>query len=149
MNIDGSTFEQKDNDASMAKGDIFRSAWAGDYANPETFLSNFYGKAVPMTIGEPSKINQSRYQNPLFDQLFEQAKNSSKLSEAMVYYAKAEKVLMQDPPIIPLWYSGDIQIVYSDVRNLHFNSLNQFIFREVYKKPLTAEEYQKQLKEFN
>ncbi len=149
VNIDGSTFEQKDNDASMAKGDIFRSAWAGDYANPETFLSNFYGKAIPMSKSEPSKINQSRYQNPLFDQLFEQAKNSSKLSEAMVYYAKAEKVLMQDPPIIPLWYSGDIQIVYSDVRNLHFNSLNQFIFREVYKKPLTAEEYQKQLKEYN
>jgi ABC-type oligopeptide transport system substrate-binding subunit len=67
----------------------------------------------------------------------------------MSYYAKAERVLMQDPPIIPLWYSGDIQIVYSDVRNLHFNSLNQFTFREVYKKQLTAEEYQEQIKEFN
>jgi ABC-type oligopeptide transport system substrate-binding subunit len=149
VNIDGSTFEQKDNDATMAKGDIFRSAWAGDYANPETFLSNFYGKAVPTTKDQPSRMNQSRYKNDLFDQLYEQAKNSPKLSDAMSYYAKAEKVLMQDPPIIPLWYSGDIQIVYSDVRNLHFNSLNQFTFREVYKKQLTAEEYQKQIKEIN
>jgi oligopeptide transport system substrate-binding protein len=133
----------------MAKGDIFRSAWAGDYTNPETFLSNFYGKSVPSSKSEPSKLNQSRYQNPLFDQLIDQAKNSGKLSEAMFYYAKAEKVLMQDPPILPLWYSGDIQIVYSDVRNLHFNSLNQFIFKEVYKKPMSADEHQKQLKEFN
>jgi oligopeptide transport system substrate-binding protein len=146
VNIDGSTFEQKDEDAAMAKGDLFRSAWAGDYPNPETFLSNFYGKNVPESKDEPSRVNQSRYRNDLFDQLFEQAKNSSKLSEAMTYYAKAEKILMQDPPLIPLWYSGDIQIIYSDVRNLHFNSLNMFVFKEVYKKQLTEKEFQEQLK---
>ena len=145
VNIDGSTFEQKEEDASMAKGDIFRSAWAGDYPNPETFLSNFYGKNVPVSKDEPSRVNQSRYRNDLFDQLFEQAKNSSKLSEAMIYYAKAEKILMQDPPLIPLWYSGDIQIIYSDVRNLHFNSLNMFVFKEVYKQQLTEMEFQEQL----
>lgn len=149
VNIDGSTFEQKDLDATLAKGDIFRSAWAADYANPETFLVNFYGKSVPDTKETPSRINQSRYKNPEFDNLFEKAKNSSKLSDAMANYAKAEMALMQDPPIIPLWYSGDIQIVYSDIRNLHFNSLNQFTFREVYKKQLTAEEYHDQIKEVN
>lgn len=143
VNIDGSTFEQKDNDASRANGDIFRSAWAGDYPSPETFLSNFYGKNVPSSKEELSRINQSRYNNPLFDQLFEQAKNTSKKTEAMDYYAKAEKILMQDPPLIPLWYSGDIQIVYSNVRNLHFNALNLFVFKEVYKKDWTEEEYQK------
>lgn len=149
VNIDGSTFEQKDLDATLATGDIFRSAWAADYANPETFLVNFYGKSVPDSKEQPSRINQSRYQNPEFDQLFEKARNSSKLSDAMMNFAKAEMVLMQDPPIMPLWYSGDIQIVYSDVRNLHFNSLNQFTFREVYKKQLTAEEYHEQIKEIN
>lgn len=149
VNIDGSSFDQKDADASMAKGDIFRSAWIADYLNPETFLTNFYGKSVPMSTSTPSTINQSRYQNSQFDQLYEQARNCSKLSDAMALYAKAEKILMQDPPLIPLWYSGDIQIIYSDVRNLYFNPLNQLSFTEVYKKPLTAEEYQKQIKEFN
>ncbi len=143
VNIDGSTFEQKDEDATNANGDIFRSAWAGDYANPETFLVNFYGKNVPLSKGEPSRINQSRYCNPAFDLLFEQAKNSTKKTQALSYYSKAEKVLMQDPPFIPLWYSGDIQIVYSNVRNLHFNALNLFAFTNVYKKDWTAEEYQK------
>jgi hypothetical protein len=51
--------------------------------------------------------------------------------------------MMQDPPIIPLWYAGDIQIVYSNVRNLHFNALNMFVFKEVYKKDWTKEEYTK------
>ena len=143
VNIDGSTFEQKDNDASMANGDIFRSAWSGDYASPETFLLNFYGKNAPSTKSELSRINQSRYINPLFDQLFDQARNSAKKSDVMEYFGKAEKILMQDPPIIPLWYSGDIQIVYSNVRNLSFNALNLFVFKEVYKKNWTAEEYKK------
>ncbi len=143
VNIDGSTFDQKDEDANYCRGDIFRSAWAGDYANPETFLVNFYGKNVPLTKEEPSRINQSRYVNSVFDLLFEQAKNSSKKTQALSYYSKAEKVLMQDPPFIPLWYSGDIQIVYSNVRNLHFNALNLFVFKEVYKKDWTVEEYNK------
>jgi len=143
VNIDGSTFEQKDDDATFCRGDIFRSAWAGDYANPETFLANFYGKNVPLSKDEPSRINQSRYMNSAFDLLFEQAKNSSKKTQALSCYSKAEKVLMQDPPFIPLWYSGDIQIVYSNVRNLHFNALNLFVFKEVYKKDWTVEEYNK------
>jgi ABC-type transport system substrate-binding protein len=143
VNIDGSTFEQKDQDATFCRGDIFRSAWAGDYASPETFLANFYGKSVPLAKTEASRINQSRYVNSAFDMLFEQAKNSSKKTQALSYYSKAEKVLMQDPPFIPLWYSGDIQIVYSNVRNLHFNALNLFVFKEVYKKDWTVEEYNK------
>ena len=143
VNIDGSTFEQKDQDASQANGDIFRSAWAGDYANPETFLSNFYGKSVPVDKTQLSRINQSRYVNSIFDNLFEQARNSVKKTDALALYSKAEKVLMQNPPIIPLWYNGDIQIVYSNVRNLHFNALNMFMFKEVYKKEWTEEEYQK------
>jgi ABC-type transport system substrate-binding protein len=143
VNIDGSTFEQKDNDASMANGDIFRSAWSGDYASPETFLLTFYGKNVPLTTNELSRMNQSRYVNPLFDQLFDQARNSTKKSDVMDYFAKAEKILMQDPPMIPLWYSGDIQIVYSNVRNLSFNALNLFVFKEVYKKNWTEDAYKK------
>lgn len=149
VNIDGSTFESLDNDAQAAKGDIFRSTWIGDYLNPETFLYNFYGTLVPSSKDQLSSINQSRYQNAAFDQFFEKARNASKLSDAMIYYTKAEQELMKNPPIIPLWYTGDIQIIYSDVRNLYFNPFNAFYFKEVYKKPLTSEEYQKQIKEIN
>ncbi len=143
VNIDGSTFEQKESDGETGNGHIFRSAWYGDYANPETFLGNFYGKLVPVNPTERSKINQSRYQNSLFDHFFEAAKNSDRKPEALENYAKAERILMQDPPIIPLWYAGDIQIVYSNVRNLHFNALNMFVFKEVFEKEWTEEEYTK------
>lgn len=146
VNIDGSTFDQLQKDASSGRGEIFRTGWVADYPSPETFLFNFYGKAVPPKKSTPSIINKSRYNNPEFDNLFELAKKSNKLSDQMNYFSKAEKVLMIDPPLIPLWYKGDYGIVYSGVRNLYFNSLNQLIFTKVYKKPWTKEEYLEHMK---
>ena len=48
---------------------------------------------------------------------------------------------MDNPPIIPLWYTGDIEITYSRVRNFHFNAINIFDFTRVYLKDWTEEEY--------
>jgi oligopeptide transport system substrate-binding protein len=146
VNIDASSFEQLEIDASTGKSSLFRSAWIADYASPESFLFNFYGKAIPVTKDAPSVINNSRYNNQEFDNLFEQAKRSTKLSDQMAYFSKAEKVLMQDPPIIPLWYKGDYGIIYSNVRDLHFNSLNLYNFTKVYKKEWTTEEYLESMK---
>ena len=146
VNIDASSFEQLEKDAKMGKGSIYRSAWSADYASPESFLFNFYGKNVPKSNSDPSVINQSRYVNSDFDELYEKAKKSKKLSDQMDYFSQAEKVLMQNPPIIPLWYIGDYGIIYSNVRDLFFNSLNIYSFTRVYKKDWTKEEYLESLK---
>ena len=146
VNIDASTFEQKNHDATYLKGDIFRTAWIADYISPESFLTNFYGKIVPDSINEASVVNQSRYTNPKFDALFEEAKGQDKLSQRMEFYAKAEEELMKDPPLISLWYNGDIQLVYSKVRNFHDNPLNCSVFREVYFKEWTKAEYENRSK---
>ena len=60
----------------------------------------------------------------------------------MLMFSKAEAELMKDPPIIPLWYTGDIEITQSYVRDFHFNALNYFDFTTVYLKEWTAEEYE-------
>lgn len=141
VNIDGSTFEQLSTDGANANGDIFRMGWAADYPSPESFLINFYGKIVPADSTEISPINSSRYKNYLFDQFFDQAINSKKLSDQMKAFSLAEAELMKDPPIIPLWYTGDIDIIYSNVRGFTFNAINSFDFRTTYIKDWTAEEY--------
>lgn len=143
VNIDGSTFSQLIEDEEMGRGDIFRLAWSADYPSPESFLMNFYGRSVPAVEGERSPINKARYKNEKFDKLFEQARKANKISEQMELFSKAEAELMKNPPIIPLWYAGDIQIMYSHVRNFHFNAMNLLDFTKVYKKPWTAEEFQK------
>lgn len=143
VNIDGSTFERLTKDQETGNGDIFRETWIADYAGPETFLQKFAGKFVPKDSSVPSQFNNSRYINPRFDELFEKAVNSTKLIERRKYFSQAEVELMKDPPIVPLWYSGELCVIYTDVRNFYFNSLSLFDFRQVYIQELTKEEYQK------
>lgn len=141
VNIDGSTFEQLVEDGESANGDIFRQGWAADYPSPETFLMTFYGKNVPSNPSEPSLINKARYKNTLFDSFYKKAVDATKMSIQMEYFAKAEVELMKDPPIIPLWYSGDIEIIHSYVRDFHFNPLNYLDLTRVYIKEWSEEEY--------
>ncbi|MES2588510.1 MAG: peptide ABC transporter substrate-binding protein [Bacteroidota bacterium] len=146
VNLDASSFEQRNIDASNGKGDLFRSAWFGDYVSPETFLVNFYGKIVPKSKKDPSVVNQSRYRNAKFDELFEAAKKESNLKKSLTLFAEAEKELMKNPPLMVLWYNGDIQLLYSKVRNFNENPLNHFILKEVYFKDWTKTEYENKVK---
>ncbi len=147
VNLDASSFEKKEEDGAFAKSAIFRGGWSADFPSPESFLNLFYGKNVPKSLKEPSRMNQSRYINPNFDGLFEQGKRATKLSVQMDFFSQAERELMKNPPMIPLWYKGDYEIVYSNIRNLYLNSLNIFNFTNVYKKDWTKEEYQEKMKE--
>lgn len=141
INIDGSSFEQLNLDGETGNGDIFRMGWSADYPNPETFLMNFYGKFVPSDSTARSPINKARYRNSIFDQFYAKATKAAKKTDQLKYFGQAEMALLEDPPIIPLWYTGDIEISYSYVRNFHFNAINVFDFTRVYLKEWTAEEY--------
>lgn len=145
VNIDGSTFGQLNDDATEGEGSLFKTSWFADYPNPETFLNNFYGKHLGPVGSKKSSVNQSKYNNPEFDSLFERAKNTNNLVEKMSLYSKAELELMKNPPLIPLWYGGDLQVVHANVRGLHFNSLGLYDFKRVYKKDWTAAEYQESI----
>lgn len=144
VNIDGSSFEQRNEDGSMGRGDLFRTAWIADYSSPETFLGNFYGKLVPKEKDMPSSGNQSRYVNPLFDKYFEQGRSADQ-KRRLELFSKAEIELMKDPPIIPLWYANDFTLSYSRVRNLKNNPMEFLDLRRVYIKEWTKEEYLKSI----
>ena len=136
-----STYEEQSRAADYLDGDIFRTAWYADYNSPESFLQNFYGKVVPSDSTQPSTINQARYKNINFDNYYERALRESKISNQMKYFSLAEIELLKDPPLMVLWYAEDNQVLYSNIRNLKENPLNQFNFREVYLKGMTKEEY--------
>lgn len=144
VNIDGSSFEQRNEDGNMGRGDMFRTAWVADYSSPETFLGNFYGKLVPKQKNMPSSGNQARYINPLFDQYFEQGRSADQ-KRRLELFSKAEIELMKDPPIIVLWYANDFTLSYSKVRNLKNNPMEFLDLRRVYIKDWTKEEYLKSI----
>lgn len=144
VNIDGSSFEQLNEDAINGNGELFKSSWIADYPKPENFLTSFITSNIP-TAENRSGMNYSKYSNPTYDKLIEEGNKESNIGKKLSLFNKAEIELLKNPPFMSLWYNGDIEITYSYVRNLHFNSLSYFKFKKVYLKPWTAEEYQKEI----
>ena len=116
----------------MADGDIFRSGWIADYPNPESFLQLFYGKSVPSDMSQPSLQNVSRYVNTAFDELYEKGLNADSLEEKYGYYAEAEQLMINDAPIIVMWYDEQYRMIQSNVHDVMLNPMLYRDFSAVY-----------------
>jgi len=141
LDIEAVEFNKMLVNKAMGNADIFRTNWIGDYATPEAFLTNAYGKAVPAKRDEPSYLNSSRYQNPAFDDLFEQGARAMDAAEANEFFSQAEKLLMEDAVFIILWYGADMMLQQAYVREFETNSIGYIDFKQVYFKTPTASEY--------
>jgi ABC-type transport system substrate-binding protein len=141
INLEGLSFEDKINDEQTGNGDLFRTSWFADYKSPETFLINFYGKVVPQDVNEPSKINSSRYVNAKFDALFEQAKAEINTETSNRLFSQAGAIMMDEAPILVMWYGEQYILQYYNVRNLETNAILSLDFTKVRIQDWTKEEY--------
>ncbi len=109
-----------------AKSDalFFRGSWIADYPDAENFLSVFYGK-------NPAPPNYTRYKNAEFDKLYEQTLIEKNDSIRMKIYQRADQLMIQDAPVVPLWYDMIIRLVKPYVKNFIPNSLNLLELRKV------------------
>lgn len=109
---------------SKSEALFFRGSWIGDYPDAENFLSVFYGK-------NPAPPNYTRYKNPLFDKLYEDALAEKDDSLRYIIYRKADQLMINDAPVVPLWYDMVIWLVQPNVKNFSPNSLNLLELRRV------------------
>ncbi len=129
-------FSQKLEDERLGNADIFRSAWIADYPSPETFLYLFYGKNVPDSPDVPSYPNTCRYVNEDFDALYDRATASQNQEESYELFIQAEQLMLDEAPIIVLWYNENYKLIHANVKNYYTNPMNYRDFSEVYfKKP--------------
>jgi ABC-type transport system substrate-binding protein len=78
----------------------FRMGWSMDYPSPQNFLEPLYStQAQP-----PAGSNTSFYGNAAFDSLVDKGNEASSSEEAIAFYNQAEDVLLEDMPIIPLFF---------------------------------------------
>ncbi len=128
------SFGKKLENAKTGKGDIWRSAWIADYPSPENFLWLTYGGQVPDSPKKESWPNTTRYQNPRFDSLYTKGITTLNRDSSYHYFQKAEQIMMEDAPLIILWYTEKYRMLHSDVRNFQTNPMKYFDFRKVYLK---------------
>lgn len=140
IELDQVSFKDKIEHSKYAKSELFRSGWVADFPSPESFLMLCYGNNVPKSLDTPSHPNTMRYQNPTFDSLFHLGTMANTKAESYTYFVQAEKILLDDAPLMPLWYNEDYYLRKSEVRNFKYNPMEYYDLAEVYIKVLTKEE---------
>lgn len=109
---------------SKSEALFFRGSWIADYPDAENYLSVFYGK-------NPAPPNYTRYQNPVFDALYEQSNREPNDSIRYQLYKQMDQMLMNNPPVVPLWYDMVIHLVQPTVKGFKPNALNWLELRKV------------------
>ncbi|MGQ0827746.1 MAG: ABC transporter substrate-binding protein [Bacteroidota bacterium] len=127
-------YPQKLEDARFGRSDIIRSAWVADFPSPENFLWILYGASVPATLDLPSYPNTTRYKNPEYDKLFDAGRAAKTQEESYASFMKAEQIMMNDAPLMILWYEENYRLIKSNVHNFYSNPMRYKDYSEVYLK---------------
>jgi len=109
---------------------LFKKSWVGDYADEENFMSLFYSKNFA-----PVGSNYTHYKNPDFDVLFEKVIKEQNREVKNVLYQKMDQILIDDAPIVPLYYDQVIRLVGKNVDGLTTNPMNLLNLKLVKKQP--------------
>jgi oligopeptide transport system substrate-binding protein len=94
---------------------VFRLSWTGDYNDAYTFLS-------VMESDNPS--NTTGYSNPEYDELMAKAATQTDAALRQVYLEEAEKLMLSDHPVIPLYFYVNKNMVSPRVSGWGDNVLN-------------------------
>lgn len=105
---------------------FFRSSWIADYADAENYLTLFYGKSS-------TPPNYTRYQNVKFDSLYEIAIAETNGDKRDGYYYQMDSIMINDAPIVPLFYDEIYRFVQTNISGLEPNALNMLDLKKVRK----------------
>lgn len=104
--------------------DVGRVAWFGDFRDPITFL-DLYKYAEDAG-------NHTRWSHPAYSRLLDQASQSTDEAERWDLLVRAETLLMQEMPIIPIFHPTISYLINSRPQGVVLSSLGDIDFRWAY-----------------
>ena len=105
---------------------ISRASWIGDYLDPNTFLDMF------ITDGGNNKTGWS---NKRYDELISLAATSPDSNTRYAYFKEAERILMNEVPIVPIYTYTRNFLIAPDVKGWFPNILDYHPYKYVYLEP--------------
>lgn len=111
------------NTRSRGNYQIARHGWIGDYTDPMTFIDMFDSN---------SGNNDSQYKNPQYDSLVRLAKSTGNQEIRMKAMHEAEKLLIDDAVIAPVYFYTRVTMVKPNVKGYQRSVLGHVYFKEVY-----------------
>lgn len=113
---------------ATGKVSFFRASWIADYPDSENYLSLFSDKNFA-----PNGPNYTHYSNSAYNALYQAAFLETDTEKRHILYQKMDEIMIQDAPIIPLFYDKVVRFTGKNVTNLGINPLNLLVLKHVKK----------------
>ena len=102
---------------AKSQAGFFRGSWIADYPDAENYMAMFYSK-------NPAPPNYTRYKNLAFDLLYEKALVTINDEERYELYRQMDQMVINDAPVIPIWYDMAFHLTQTNLINFEPNALN-------------------------
>lgn len=115
---------------NIAQGRVtfFRGSWIADYPDAENYLSLFYSLNK-----SPDGPNYTQYRNIDYDTLYKRAIDETDDSSRYRIYRQMDSLMMEESPVIILFYDQVLRFTGKQIYNLGSNPLNLLDLKRVIK----------------
>ncbi len=107
---------------------MFRASWIADYPDAESFLSLFYSKNI-----FPNGPNYTGFVSSEYDKWYQLALNESNAEKRRYYYLKMDSIIIEQAPVVPLFYDQAVRFTQPYIKNLGINPFNLLVLKHVKK----------------
>jgi len=90
--------------------------WGADYPDPDNWL--------PELFGTDAGNNHTTYSNPAFDEISKKAKNELDNTKRLKLWADAQKIIVDDAPVLFMQYRERFRLVKPTVKGLKTTSMD-------------------------
>lgn len=119
----------------MGQATFWREGWVADHPDPINFLEMFHGDLVPADTTLPSYMNTSRWRDPEFDALLNAAMRQADEPARMQLLARAEKRLVEEHVVVPLYFEHQVSWLQPEVNGLSGNAMDHRDLSQVWLDP--------------
>ncbi len=95
--------------------EMYALGWIADYPDPQNFLDTLFYTGV--------EYNDSHYSNKDLDALLDKAAVEKDYDTRMGIYQQAEQIVVNDAPILPLWFGRNYILISPRVHNYNIDPL--------------------------
>ena len=104
---------------------FFIGTWIADYPDPENYMSVFNSR-------NPAPPNYTRFNNKAYDQLYDASLLENNDSLRYQTYREMDQVVMDETPVIPIYYDEIIWLMQPGLKGFHPNALNMLQLKYAY-----------------
>jgi len=95
--------------------EMYVLGWVADYPDPQNFLQTLFYTGT--------EYNHGRFSSSEFDSLIDRAAVEQNRDNRIALYQQAEQVVVDQSPIIPLWFNKDYVLVNPRIKNYSIDPL--------------------------